>query len=124
MTRDDSAGGVLLERAIALDPKISDAHYYLAKGEAALDKQDVAIEHFRLATSPQGSEGLRIMAWYQLATLYRNLHRTQEARQALAEFRTMKLARDQRRENKFQEQGRRRDQLPQREEIPSTSDVP
>jgi tetratricopeptide (TPR) repeat protein len=125
VTRDDAASGVpLLERAIALDPTISDAHYYLGKGEAALGKEDQAIENFRLATNPQGTEELRIMSWYQLATLYRNLHRTQEAGEALAAFRKMKTARDQRRENKLQEQTRRRDQLPLQETIPSTADLP
>jgi tetratricopeptide (TPR) repeat protein len=125
VTRDDASSGVpLLERALALDPALSDAHYYLGKGDVALGKDDSAIEHFRLATNPQGSEELRIMSWYQLATLYRNRHRTEEAGAALVAFRTMKTARDQRRENKFQEQGRRRDQLPRQEEIPSTADVP
>jgi tetratricopeptide (TPR) repeat protein len=125
VTRDDATGGIpLLERALALDPTISDAHYYLGKGDAASGKDDIAIEHFRLATDSHGSEELRIMSWYQLATLYRNLHRPQEAAEALAAFRKMKTARDQRRENKFQEQGRRRDQLPRQEEIPATADVP
>jgi tetratricopeptide (TPR) repeat protein len=125
VTRSDAAAGVpLLERALALDPTISDANYYLGKGEAALGKNEVAIEHFRLATNPQGTEQLRIMSWYQLATLYRNLHRTQEAGEALAAFVKMKAARDQRQENKFQEQARRRDQLPQQETIPATADLP
>lgn len=125
VTRDDAAGGVpLLERALALDPTIADAHYYLGKGYAALDKDDPAIEHFRLATDPQGTEELRIMSWYQLATLYRNLHRTQEAGAALAAFRKMKTAKDQRQESKFQEQGRRRDQLPRQEVIPSSAGPP
>jgi tetratricopeptide (TPR) repeat protein len=123
VTRDDAASGVpLLERALALDPAISDVHYYLGKGEAALGKDEVAIEHFRLATNPQGTEELRMMSWYQLATLYRNFHRTQEAGEALAAFRKMKTARDQRQENKFQEQGRRRDQLPRQEAIPAAAD--
>ena len=125
VTRSDAAGGVpLLERALALDPTISDANYYLGKGEVALGKNELAIEHFRLATNPQGTEQLRIMSWYQLATLYRNLHRTQEAGEALAAFVKMKAARDQRQENKFQEQARRRDQLPQQETIPATADQP
>ncbi|MGA3092785.1 MAG: tetratricopeptide repeat protein [Terriglobales bacterium] len=125
VTLDDAAHGVpLLERALALDPTISDAHYYLGKGEAALSKDDLAIEHFRLATNPQGTEELRIMSWYQLATLYRNLHRTQEAGEALAAFRKMKTARDQRRESKLGEQTRRRDQLPRQEAIPATADLP
>jgi hypothetical protein len=64
------------------------------------------------------------MSWYQLATLYRNLHRTQEAGEALAAFRKMKTARDQRQENKFQEQARRRDQLPEKEAIPAVADPP
>jgi tetratricopeptide (TPR) repeat protein len=125
VTRDDAAGGVpQLERALALDPAISDARYYLGKGDAALGKDDLAIEQFRLATNPQGTEELRIMSWYQLATLYRNLHRTQEAGEALAAFRKMKAERDQRQANKFQEQGRRRDQLPRQETIPAAADVP
>ncbi|MGB8010616.1 MAG: tetratricopeptide repeat protein [Terriglobales bacterium] len=125
VTRDDAARGVpLLERALALDPAISDAHYYLGKGDAALGNDARAIEHFRLATNSQGTEELRIMSWYQLATLYRNLHRTQEAGEALAAFRKMKAARDQRRESKFQEQGRRRDQLPHQETIPAAADLP
>jgi tetratricopeptide (TPR) repeat protein len=125
VTRDDAASGVpLLERALALDATISDAHYYLGKGQAALGKNEEAIEHFRLATNPHGTEELRIMSWYQLATLYRNLHRTQEAGEALAAFRKMKTARDQRQENKFQEQARRRDQLPEKEAIPAVADPP
>jgi tetratricopeptide (TPR) repeat protein len=125
VTRDNAAGGVpLLEQALALDPTIGDAHYYLGKGNAALGNDDVAIEHFRLATNPQGTEELRIMSWYQLATLYRNLHRTQEAGEALAAFRKMKTARDQRRESKLEAQTRRRDQLPRQETMPATADLP
>lgn len=125
VTRDDAAGGVpLLERALALDPAIGDAHYYLGKADAALGKDDLAIEQFRLATNPEGTEELRIMSWYQLATLYRNLHRTQEAGEALAVFRQMKAARDRRQESKFQEQGRRRDQLPRQETIPDATNLP
>src|ERR1700728_1175969 len=42
--RDDTAGGVkLLERALVLDPSISDAHYYLGKGDAELGKTEQAI---------------------------------------------------------------------------------
>src|SRR6202044_676415 len=103
---------------------ISDANYYLGKGEVVLGKNELAIEHFRLATNPQGTEQLRIMSWYQLATLYRNLHRTQEAGEALAAFVKMKAAREQRQQNKFQEQAGRRGQLPQQETIPATADLP
>ena len=125
VTRNDAASGVpLLQHALALDPNLNDAHYYLGKGEAALGKDDSAIAHFRLATNPEGSEELRIMSWYQLATLYRNLHRPAEAGDALAAFRKMKATRDQRQQNKFQEQARRRDQLPRPEEIPAAADPP
>jgi tetratricopeptide (TPR) repeat protein len=125
VTRDDAAGGVpLLEQALTLDPKIVDAHYYLGKGYAALGKEDLAIQHFREATNPQGSEELRIMSWYQLAMICRNLHRSQEAAEALAAFRQMKTERDQRQASKFEEQGRRRDQLPKQETIPAAADLP
>jgi tetratricopeptide (TPR) repeat protein len=125
VTRDDAAGGVpLLERALTLDPSIVDAHYYLGKGYAGLGKEDLAIQHFREATNPQGSEELRIMSWYQLAIICRNLHRSQEATEALAAFRKMKTERDQRQASKFEEQGRRRDQLPKQENIPAAGDLP
>jgi tetratricopeptide (TPR) repeat protein len=125
VTRNDAAGGVpLLERALALDPTISDAHYYLGKGNVVLGKDDLAIQHFKLATNPQGTEELRIMSWYQLAILYRNLNRAQEAGEALTTFRKMKTVRDERRENKLQDQMHRRDQLPRQETIPATADLP
>jgi tetratricopeptide (TPR) repeat protein len=125
VTRANAASGVpLLERALALDSSINDAHYYLGKGNVALGKYDLAIEHFKLATNPQGTEELKMMSWYQLAMLYRNLHRMQESGEALATFRKMKTVRDERRENKLQEQIRRRDQLPQQETIPATADLP
>jgi tetratricopeptide (TPR) repeat protein len=124
VTRGDAAGVPLLEHALALDPTLSDAHYYLGKGNAALDKNDLAIEHFKLATNPQGTEELRIMSWYQLAILYRNLHRTEEAGEALAAFRKMKTARDERQESKLEAQTRRRDQLPMQETIPASVDPP
>jgi tetratricopeptide (TPR) repeat protein len=121
VTRDDAASGVpLLDQALTLDSAITSAHYYLGKGYAALGKDDMAIEHFRLATDPRDDEELRIMSWYQLAILYRNLHHSQEAAEALAVFRQMKTARDQRQASKFEEQGRRRDQLPRQEAIPTT----
>lgn len=124
VTRSDAASGVpLLDRALTLDSAITNAHYYLGKGYTALGKDDMAIEHLRLATDPRGDEELRIMSWYQLAILYRNLHRSQEAAEALAAFRQMKTARDQRQASRFEEQGRRRDQLPRQEAIP-TSDPP
>jgi tetratricopeptide (TPR) repeat protein len=125
VTRDDAAGGVpLLERALTLDPSIVDAHYYLGKGYAGLGKEDLAIQHFREATNPQGSEELRIMSWYQLAIICRNLHRSQEATEALAAFRKMKTERDRRQASKFEEQGWRRDQLPKQENIPAAGDLP
>ncbi|MGA8273719.1 MAG: tetratricopeptide repeat protein [Candidatus Sulfotelmatobacter sp.] len=125
VTRNNAADGIpLLERALTLDPTISDVHYYLGKGYGALGKDDLALEHFRLATNPQGSEELRIMAWYQIAIRCRNLHRSQEAAEALVTFRKMKTERDQRQASKFQEQGHRRDQLPREEAIPATADLP
>lgn len=120
VTRADAAHGIpLLEQALTLDPAITDAHYYLGKGYAASGKNELAIEHFHKATNPSGSEELRIMSWYQLAILCRNLHRSQESAEALTAFRKMKTEKDERQRSKFQEQGRRRDELPQQEKIPA-----
>ena len=120
VTRDQAAQGVpLLEKALSQDPTLVDAHYYLGRGMAAQGQNDAAIQQFRLAIEGKGDEELQMMSWYQLATLYRQMHQSKEAGEALAAFRRMKDARDQRQQTKFQEQARRRDKLPQQEKIPS-----
>jgi tetratricopeptide (TPR) repeat protein len=120
ITRNEYASGVsILQQALAEDPGLSDIHYYLGKGDAALDKSGEAISEFRLATSNKNAEELRIMSWYQLAMLYRRMHRAQESADALTTFRQLKSARDIRQETKYQEQGKRRAQLPVDEEIPA-----
>jgi tetratricopeptide (TPR) repeat protein len=125
VTRDQAAEGVpLLEKALSEDPSLSDVHYYLGRGYAALGKQDAAIQQFRLAISGKGDEELQMMSWYQLATLYRQMRQSAEAGEALATFRKMKDVRDQRQQNKFQAQGRRREELPQQEKIPADSTMP
>jgi tetratricopeptide (TPR) repeat protein len=119
VTRSDPASGVpLLERALTLDPTLTDVHYYLGKGDAALGNQQAAIKQFQLATNPSSAEDLRIMSWYQLAMLYRGLHQTQEAGEALAEFRALRAARDQRQQNRLNEKVERRAELPLQETIP------
>ena len=125
VTRNEYASGVnILQQALAEDPGLSDVHYYLGKGQAALGKNDEAIAEFRLATSDKNAEELRIMSWYQLAMLYRRIHRTQESAEALANFRQLKSARDLRQETKYQEQGKRRAQLPVDETIPTDAATP
>jgi tetratricopeptide (TPR) repeat protein len=125
VTQNDPASGVpLLQQALAADPTLTDVYYYLGKGEAALGKDEVAIEQFKLATVDKNAEELKIMSWYQLAMLYRRLHRPEEARVALARFREMKTARDLRQETNFHEQGRRRGQLPVQETIPAETAAP
>jgi tetratricopeptide (TPR) repeat protein len=125
VTRNDAASGVpLLQQALAADPTLNDAYYYLGKGEVSLGKDEAAVEHFRFATVDKNAEELRIMSWYQLAMIYRRLHRSQEAAEAMTRFREMKTARDQRQETNLQEQGRRRGQLPVQEAIPSETPAP
>jgi tetratricopeptide (TPR) repeat protein len=125
ITRNDAASGVpLLQQALAVDPELSDAHYYLGRGEVVLGQDEAAIDQFKLATSDQNAEELRIMSWYQLAMIYRKLQRPQESGEALAQFRRMKAVRDQRQEANFQEQGRRRGQLPVQEAIPGNESIP
>lgn len=117
--RDDAAAGVpLLRSALGLDATLVDAHYYLGRGEAALGHDDAAIEQFRLAANGKGDEELRMMSWYQLASLYRRLHRTEDASEALATFRQMKTAKDQRQQTKFENQRHDRQELPHRELVP------
>jgi tetratricopeptide (TPR) repeat protein len=123
VTRDDAARGVpLLRAALAIDPTLIDAHYDLGRGEAALGHVESAIAQFRIAVEEKGDEELRMMSWYQLFVLYRGLHRTQEASQALASFRQMKAVKDQRQQTKFENQ--RRQEVPRPEPIPDESSLP
>jgi tetratricopeptide (TPR) repeat protein len=125
VTRNDVSSGLpLLQQALAADPELSDAHYYLGKAEAALGKDDAAIEQFKLATVDKNAEELRIMSWYQLAMLYRRAHRSQEAGDAMMRFRQMKATRDLRQQTHFQESERRREQLPVQETIPAEPPAP
>jgi tetratricopeptide (TPR) repeat protein len=125
ITRDQAAEGVpLLEKALSEDPTLTDAHYYLGRGKAALGQQQDAIQQFRMALAGKGDEELQMMSWYQLATLYRQMHRSADAAEALAAFRKMKDTRDRRQQGKFEAQGRRRSQLPQEEKIPADSSTP
>lgn len=125
VTRNDVSSGLpLLQRVLADDPELSDAHYYVGKAEAALGKDDAAIDQFKLATVDKNAEELRIMSWYQLAMLYRREHRSQEAGEALTRFRQMKSARDLRQETHFQETEKRREQLPVQEPIPDEPPAP
>jgi tetratricopeptide (TPR) repeat protein len=119
MQNEVASGMPLLQQALVAVPELNDVHYYLGKGDAALGNEEAAIEQFRLATSEKNGEELRIMSWYQLAMLYRKMHRTQESGDAMTTFRQMKSARELRQETKFQKQGRRRGQLPVEDSIPT-----
>jgi tetratricopeptide (TPR) repeat protein len=122
VTRDDAEHGApLLRSALALDPSLIDAHYYLGRGEAALGHDDAAIEQFRSAVTGNADEELSMMSWYQLAGLYRRLHRTQEAAEALAIFRRMKATKDQRQQTKFENKRHDRHELPHQETVPGES---
>jgi tetratricopeptide (TPR) repeat protein len=125
VTRNDASSGLpLLQRALADDPQLSDAHYYLGKAEATLGNDEEAIEQYKLATVDKNAEELRIMSWYQLAMLYRKEHRAPEAGEAMMRFRQMKAARDQRQQTHFQDTERRREQLPVQEAIPADTAAP
>ncbi|MGH7169131.1 MAG: tetratricopeptide repeat protein, partial [Gemmataceae bacterium] len=121
VTNNQAERGIpLLKQALSGDPTLVDAHYYLGKGFDEAGQQAAAVEQFRLAIAGNGSEDLHIMSWYRLASLYRQTHQPQKAAHALAMFRQMRQARNQRQDAKFQAR-KNRDQLPEQEKIPGSA---
>ncbi len=85
-----SDGKHFLEEALRRDPTLNNAYYYLGRAELQLNHPEAALANFeRVAKADSGDEITR-QAYYQMAQLYRQMHRTEEARKALATFQKLK----------------------------------
>lgn len=87
----DAAGGVkLLEEALRANPSLSDAHYYLGSGFMDLGRKQEAIGQLKLAIAADPTNNRAISSYYKLAQLYRDLHRSDAAEDAMRNFLRMK----------------------------------
>ncbi|MEY2413656.1 MAG: hypothetical protein QOD84_2262, partial [Acidobacteriaceae bacterium] len=83
-------GKPLVEAALRQSPKLRDAQYYLGRADMQIGNDQAAVEEFKSAISGDTDPEIVQQAYYQLAQVYRRLHRTQEAQEALAVFQKLK----------------------------------
>jgi tetratricopeptide (TPR) repeat protein len=93
-------GKPLIEAALRQDPNLKEAYYYLGRAHMQLGNENDALEALKKAVTINYNPEILAQAWYQLAIVYRRMHRMEEAQQALATFQKLK---DQESEHRQQE---------------------
>jgi tetratricopeptide (TPR) repeat protein len=83
-------GKPLIETALRQDPNLKEAYYYLGRAQMQLGKESEALETLKKAIGINSNPDILAQAWYQLAIVYRRIHRMEEAQQALATFQKLK----------------------------------
>jgi tetratricopeptide (TPR) repeat protein len=122
-----------LEKARSLDPNFPDLYYYLGRAQVEAGQEQAGIENLKRASvetggapGPHGSSStLNMLAYYQLSRVYRRLHETAQADDALAQFRKLRAQHDleeQQKEQRLMERGDKLRQLPKTEPIPQDAD--
>src|ERR1700730_7002962 len=99
-------GKQMIEVALKLRPGLRHADYNLGRAEMLLGNDQAALEDFERATKADSDQDVLEQAWYQLGTVLRRMHRTQEAQQAFAMFQKFKddeLEGSQKRMKQFQQ---------------------
>jgi len=87
---DAAKGKTAIETALRERPGLKNSTYYLGRAEMSLGNNDVAAERFKQAILSDSDPELIEQSWYQLAIVYRKLHRNDEAQKALATFQKLK----------------------------------
>ena len=83
-------GKELIEAALREKPGLIHADYNLGRAQMLLGEDAAAAEHLQRAATTDTDPEVVEQAWYQLGTVYRRLHRMDEARQAMQTFQTLK----------------------------------
>jgi tetratricopeptide (TPR) repeat protein len=105
---DAAQGKQYILDALKARPGLRHADYNLGRAEMLLGNDASAAEHFEKATQTDSDPDVLQQAWYQLGTVWRRMHRTQEAQQAFAMFQKFKdqqLEASQKQLKQFQQQG-------------------
>ena len=83
-------GKASIEGALQQHPGLKDASYYLGRAEMHLGNNEAAAELLKQAAASDTDPEIVQQAWYQLAMVYRRMHRTEESQKALAIFQRLK----------------------------------
>ena len=89
---DGARGRELIEAALREKPRLLHAEYNLGRAEKLLGNDSAAVAHLEKAAATDADPEIVQQAWYQLGTLYRRLHRPDDAQKALAMFQKLKDA--------------------------------
>lgn len=100
----------VLQQAFALAPELPDTNYYLGKAYAQLGQSDEAVASLKRAIVANPQDDTLQRAYYQLALVYRRMHRTEESKAALANFEKLKQQADAQQKQKFQNQLKKHDE--------------
>lgn len=112
LSQNPAEGVSLLQDALHSDPSLNDAHYYLGVGLASTDQSTEAISQFKQAISADPKNDRAISAWFRLAQVYRNLHRNDEAQDAMQSFLRLKAESRAVHDNRAAQIARKRTELP------------
>lgn len=89
---DAAQGKQLIEASLKVRPGLRHADYNLGRAEMLLGNDAAAVDDFQRAVKADSDADVLEQSWYQLGTVLRRLHRTQEAQQAFAMFQKLKDA--------------------------------
>jgi tetratricopeptide (TPR) repeat protein len=88
---DAAKGKELIEVSLREKPVLLHSDYNLGRAEMLLGNDAAAAQHLERATNAPGSDPEVVeQAWYQLGTVYRRLHRMDEAQKAMVMFQKLK----------------------------------
>jgi len=83
-------GKPLIEAALRQDPNLKEAYYYLGRAQMQLGIENEALAALQKAVTINSNPEILAQAWYQLAIVYRRMHRMEEAQQAMSTFQKLK----------------------------------
>src|SRR5215470_2057030 len=83
-------GKEMIEAAARDKAGLRHLDYNLGRAEMLLGDDNAAAEHLKRATTAPADPEVMEQTWYQLGMVYRRLHRTGEAQQAMATFQKLK----------------------------------
>jgi tetratricopeptide (TPR) repeat protein len=89
---DGATAKALMEEADREKPGLAHMDYNLGRAEMLLGNDSAAASHFERAVKTDSSPEVTEQAWYQLGTVYRRLHRMDEARSAMQTYQQLKDA--------------------------------
>jgi tetratricopeptide (TPR) repeat protein len=83
-------GKPLLEAALRQNPNLRNAYYYLGRAEMQLGNDEAAVANLKRAVSADTDPEIIQQAYYQLAQLYRRMHKAEESQAALVQFQKLR----------------------------------